>query len=292
MRSSALRHGDQEIWLRRGGVHLGLEPRYGGAVREFRVHGRPIFRCTPPGSGGDPFARACFPLVPYANRIAGGSFSFRGRTIELPRNWALDSNPIHGHGWRGVWDVIGQTGDSATLSFMHESREWPWPYVAEQRFALHDLGLAVELSIENIGSSPMPAMLGLHPYFPESPTARVAANVPRIWSTDARKLPILECLTPPGWGFTPARSIADRPLDHCFVGWDGEATLYWPNRTVTIRASDCRNLHVYAPQEHDYFCLEPMTDAVGALNRNADEVLTLGPRERHTIRVTFAVDTL
>lgn len=286
-----MRAGDQEVRLRRNGVHLILDPRSGGAVRDFRVHGRPIFRSTAPGSGRDPLEQACFPLIPYANRIAGGSFSFRGEAIEVPRNWDKDLSPIHGHGWRAGWDVIALTADCATLSFAHESREWPWPYVARQRFRLQDSGLAIELSIENIGTLPMPAMLGLHPYFPESPTARVAANVPRIWSTDAQKLPILECPTPPGWGFTPARAIADRPLDHCFVGWDGEATLCWPDRKVTIRASDCTSLHIFAPRGHDYFCLEPMTDAVGALNRNADAVLTLAPRERHTIRITFTVET-
>lgn len=259
-------------------------------MREFRVCGRPIFRSTPSGAGRDPCALACFPLVPYANRIAGGSFSFRGKRIEIPRDSALDPNPIHGHGWRAVWDVVEHAPNSATLAYAHEPCEWPWRYRAEQRFLLEDLGIAVELSIENTGPQPMPAMLGLHPYFPESPMAHVAANLPRIWLTDAARLPIVECSTPPDWRFMPTRGIANWALDHCFVGWDGKAIVYWPDRKVTICASGCTSLHVYAPSGHDYFCLEPMTDAVGALNRNADDVLTLAPGDRRAIRVTFTAE--
>ena len=45
--------------------------------------------------------------------------------------------------------------------------EWPWRYRAEQQFQLNPSALTVSLSIENLAQSPMPAMLGLHPYFGE-----------------------------------------------------------------------------------------------------------------------------
>ena len=47
---------------------------------------------------------ACFPLVPYVNRIRGGSFTFRGRTVRLEPNMAGDPSPLHGQGWLNPWD--------------------------------------------------------------------------------------------------------------------------------------------------------------------------------------------
>ena len=48
---------------------------------------------------------ACFPLVPYANRIANGRFAFAGDEVQLRRNWDRDPHPLHGQGWRSAWTI-------------------------------------------------------------------------------------------------------------------------------------------------------------------------------------------
>jgi aldose 1-epimerase len=269
-------------------ARLTLAPREGGAVRELEWRGRPVLRPTPAGAGDDPFETACFPMVPYVNRIAHGRFEFGGRTVQLERNWSEDPHPLHGQGWRAAWSVFSVTATSAAMSFEGGADEWPWRYHCEQRFELLDDGVAIELSIENRSVTPMPAMLGLHPYFPDAAHAELRANLPRVWLADDGALPTEEVETPRAWRFEPGRAVNAVTLDHCFAGWNGIASIRWPERRVILRASHCRFLHVYAPPGRDFFCVEPQNAPPGALVRRAGETSVLAPGERQSIRVHFS----
>jgi aldose 1-epimerase len=266
-----------------------LDPRRGGAIRELKWRGRDVLRPTPAQAGDDPFDTACFPMVPFVNRIAHGRFEFGARTVQLERNWSEDPHPLHGQGWRKPWNVVSESASGAALRFEGGADEWPWRYRCEQHFHLQPDGLSVELSLENLSSGPMPAMLGLHPYFPDATQARMNARLPRVWLTDRGALPIEEVQTPPEWNFEPGRAVKTVPLDHGFSGWDGVLSLRWPDRTVTVTAPACRFLHVFAPADKDYFCVEPQTAAAGALTRRADEATVIAPGKRATIQVHFGI---
>jgi aldose 1-epimerase len=270
-------------------ARLTLDPRRGGAIRELKWRDQDVFRATPPEAGDDPFDVACFPMVPFVNRVAAGRFEFAGRAVRLERNWSEDPHPLHGQGWRGPWQVVAASASSATVRFQGGADDWPWRYSAEQTFQLLADGLFVELSVENLSAEPMPAMLGLHPYFPDAGAARLQAQVPRVWLTDRAVLPVKETQTPPDWRFEPARAIQAVPLDHSFGGWNGVASIFWPRRTVTISAAHCQSLHVYAPGGRDFFCVEPQSAAPGALGRQSGEAAVLAPGERFAIRVHFGV---
>jgi aldose 1-epimerase len=283
---------ERPLVLRHEAARLVVAPRCGGVIREFTWHGEPILRAAPaggPSAPGDPFAAACFPLVPFANRIAHGSFAFRGRVVRLEPNWSEDPHPIHGQGWRAHWNVAAATAIGATLWFEGGGDEWPWRYRCEQRLRLSPDELWIHLSIENLSDAPMPAMLGLHPYFPRSADALLGARLPRVWLTDSAALPLEETQTPAAWRFEPARSVHAIPLDHCFCGWNGEARLEWPERAVSVRAPGCSFLHVYAPVGRDYFCIEPQTAAPGALGRNAEQAAVLAPADRMAIDVQLKI---
>ncbi len=278
--------------LQQGGARLTLDPLRGGVIREFDWQGIPIFRPTEPDAGDEPLEVACFPLIPFANRIAQGRFEFDGRSVQLSRNWSGDPHPLHGYGWRAPWSVAGVGTSSATMRFEGGGDEWPWQYRCEQHFQLLPDGLSIELSIRNLSAAPMPAMLGLHPYFHDAAHARLSAVLPRVWMTDEAALPIAEAPTPQAWGFEPGRIVNTLPLDHCFSGWDGVATLRWPDRTVTVRATDCRCLHIYAPAGKDFFCLEPQSAPAGALGRGSDQLTVIASAERAAIRVHFSVSVI
>jgi aldose 1-epimerase len=270
-------------------ARLILDPRRGGAIREFSWGGRDVLRPTPAHAGDDPFDAACFPMVPFANRVANGRFDFGGRAVQLQRNWHEDPHPLHGQGWRAPWTVIAASMSSATVRFDGGADEWPWRYRCEQRFDLAGDGLSIELSVENLSETSMPAMLGLHPYFPDAASGRLRAQLPRVWLTDDAVLPVSEAETPKAWRFEPAAAIGTVPLDHCFSGWNGHATLQWPDRTVTVRAGHCSYLHVYSPAARDFFCIEPQSAPPGALGRGAQEMNVVAPGERFSIRVDFEV---
>jgi aldose 1-epimerase len=201
--------------LRRDAMRLALDPRRGGAIREFDWRGQAIFRPTAANAGDDPFDMACFPMVPYVNRIACGRFSFGGRAVRLARNWTQDPHPLHGYGWRARWSVAATSASNATVRFDGGADEWPWRYRCEQCLELAADGLSVELSIANLGDAPMPAMLGLHPYLPDAAHAQLQAHLPRVWLTDRAALPVEETQTPPVWGFDAPRAINVPALDRC-----------------------------------------------------------------------------
>jgi len=276
------------LTLRHRSFQLALAPEQGGAVRAFAWGERQILRPTPESAGDDPFEMACFPMVPYVNRIAHGRFEFAGRTVQLERNWSADPHPIHGQAWRRPWSIATATPSTAVLSFDGGADEWPWRYRCEQRFVLDDEGLSIELGLENLGVTPMPAMLGLHPYFPDKAHARMSARLPRVWRTDAGSLPVEQVETSPEWAFEPRRPVGATNLDHCFAGWDGLAVLEWPDRRLTLRAVRCSCLQVYAPAGRDFFCIEPQTAPPGALERGAEEAAVLVPGERLSIEIRLS----
>src|SRR3546814_10468318 len=66
---------------------------------------------------------ACFPLVPFSNRIRGGSFTFRDRRILLRPNMTGDPSPLHGQGWLVPWQVEEASSTDAILVYRHRSEE-------------------------------------------------------------------------------------------------------------------------------------------------------------------------
>ncbi len=278
--------------LEQGAARLTLDAQRGGAIRDFEWQGIPIFRPTAPAAGDEPLETACFPLIPFANRIAQGRFEFDGRSVQLSRNWSGDPHPLHGYGWRAPWSVVSHSRDSARIRFDGSAGEWPWRYNCEQDLQLLRDGLSIELSIRNLSVTPMPAMLGLHPYFHGADNARLTASLPRVWLTDEVSIPLEEVPTPIDWRFDQGRIINSFPLDHCFAGWDGVATLRWPDRTVSVHATGCHCVQIYAPAGKDFFCLEPQSAASGALGRKPQRLTVIAPGERAAIRVHFSVGTI
>lgn len=280
---------DGQVLLRQEDARLVLDPAHGGAIREFSCLGHDVLRHSAAGAV-DPFELACFAMVPYVNRIVDGRFACGAHSVQLQRNWSLDPHPLHGQGWRAPWQVAEVSGAEATLRFDGGGNEWPWRYRAEQHLRLSRSALTVRLSVENLSASPMPVMLGLHPYFGDAARATLEAHAPRVWKSDRAALPIEEVPAPPAWSFESGRRVAAVPLDNCFTQWDGKAVVRWSDRVLTLRATNCRFLHVFVPPGGDFFCMEPQTAATGAFNRDRSEVSLVQSGERFAIRVSLDLE--
>src|SRR4051794_6281303 len=174
---------DATVVLSDGQLRLTLSPSVGGAISGFALIeagvSRPILRqCH--SVLQNVLEAACFPLVPYVNRIRGGRFSFRGREIRIAPNMPGDPSPLHGQGWLNPWRVEHGRGNDAVLTFHHEAGEWPWNYQATQQFSLDQHGLTAVIACSNLSSNPMPCGLGFHPYFPCSPATRLDTSVSSV----------------------------------------------------------------------------------------------------------------
>lgn len=290
---------DDRVLLTDGRGECEVAPAQGGCLVAFRWRREDgvidWLRPAPASGGFAPNASACFPLVPYSNRIRDGHFRFAGHSRRLKPNFAPSRHTIHGHGWRVAWDVTDQRRDRVSLVYAHDGSDWAAPYRTEQHFRLEDGALTAEIAVTNEGAAAMPAGLGLHPYFPRTPACRLTAGVSGMWATDSEVMPT-DLVTPaagadPSAGLQPAAAA----LDNCFTGFDGRVTIDWPERgaSLTLECDPALAfLVVYTPAEADYFCAEPVshcTDAVNlaAAGRGDTGLRVLEPGERLAARVRF-----
>jgi aldose 1-epimerase len=274
---------NEPVTLSRGSFTLTLAPEVGGSIIRHTYstpEGReiPLLRVVERLTA-DPLESACFPLVPFVNRVRDGRFFFRGREVTLAQNLQGDPSPLHGQGWRAGWEVVRQAPAEAELVYRHEAGEWPWAYDARQIFRLEDDGLVIELACSNLSDSAMPCGLGLHPYFPCSEDTRLDAEVACSWTIDDKVLPV---------GKVPAegrfslrdRLICAQELDHGFGDWNGLAMIddpAWPFR-IELTSGSAQFLHVYSPKTGGFFAAEPVTHANAALNAPEEEWPPLGLR--------------
>ena len=207
------------------------------------------------GRGND---AACYPLVPFSNRIANGRLVFDGQEFKLEPNWPGVRHPMHGDGWaqrRGTWRAA--TGSSAELVHEHDARE----------------GLAVPLS--GTASRSVSTRTGLDRASWRSRISKSRRRAGRarpasllrarrrhraclsrgrhvVWAT-TEVLPMERVAVPAEWDFARSRRVDDAGLDNCFEGWDGRAVIAWPRPRPAARAAGrpavppCRDLHPGEP---------------------------------------------
>jgi aldose 1-epimerase len=287
------------VVLRHAGFEAVISPHVGGSIARLtrRTAAGAVELLRPTDgvalSGGGPNDFGCFPLVPFSNRVAAGRFRFQGRTVELPLNRPGCPHAIHGHAWESPWTVEGRSDGSLRLAYRHAADQWPWSYRATQIFTLGEHGLTVDLELVNEGDGPMPAGIGLHPYFPKPPGTVLTAGVRTVWLTDAGMLPVQRACPPPEWDFPTGRVMDDCVIDNGFAGWDGRAVVAWPDgrgRLVLEAEGPFGHLVVYAPRGGDFVCVEPvthMTDAVNHPHEPDAGVRVLDPGDRLTGRIRF-----
>lgn len=268
--AGARRHTD--VTLANGQLRIDIAPALGGGMTRFDWHGdgsvpTPIFRgCAGGRADTDPNALACYPLVPYSNRIGGARFRFEGRDVAVPRNRASEPLPIHGDGWLRPWRVVERGDTHATLALERE-RAKPFAYRATQRYALDDATLCVTLAVENAGREPMPFGLGLHPFLARDVDTRLSAAAGGLWLSGDDWLPVRHVTVPPAWTFGVAYPLPDALVNHAFTQWSGRACVVWPRKRLSLTiAADADYYVLYTPPGEDYFCFEPVDHPINAVN--------------------------
>lgn len=279
------------IELAAGPYRLALEPERGGSIARFEHEGAALLR---PTCGPSMLDTACFPLVPFSNRIANGRFQHDGREIRLAPNFPGSDHPhpLHGFGWLAPWEIVDATEHHARLRHVHDAGEWPWRYEAEQHFTLSDGGLDCRLSLVNQSNSPMPAGLGFHPYFPRDDRTRYVGLHRGEWQNDVDGIPLelREAPHPIDWWRGP---VAARAVDTVYTERSGPLTIAWPDRGLALRLDPTGNLPftvVYSPTDSDFFCVEPVSHMTDAINRphTPSGLRWLDPGERMEVGLHLA----
>jgi len=292
------------VELLSGELRLLVYPEVGGSIGAFQLRReeavqhlmRPAATAEISSSGA--LAMSSFPLVPYSNRVLGGRFEFGGRLVRQSPNMLPHEHPLHGHAWRAPFRVTYLERSRLVLEYEHAPGEWPWRYSAVQSFALTDNSLSLTLSVENRSAEPMPAGLGLHPYFECNELTTLQANLPLIWRVQDFVPMALEAVTR-GSDFRRPTKVCETSLDHCFEGWDGRAEIHWPDRGVRLRISSdtvCERAVIYTPKGASFFCFEPVSHANDAFNSASrgdrkTGLRVLAPGEKLATTTVFSVDS-
>lgn len=261
------------IDLARGDWSLALRPELGAAVTRLTWQGHDILRPTP-DNATHPLETGCFPLIPYANRIDRGAFGFAGRDIALPPTPGFEPHALHGVGWLRAWSVRRAGADFVDLALAAEATaDWPWAWTASHSLRLGVDELEMTLSITNEDRAPMPAGLGLHPYFAIAPETVLTAPAVQVWLNDANEIPerLAPAFSVTDW--TDGAVVSSAPfVDNAYADWTGSAQLSHARHVVAVSASaNARWLQVYAPGAGDFVCLEPVTHRPNSHNAHRDE---------------------
>ena len=266
------------IALSAGGWKAGVLPNSGGLLTSLSREGTDILRPMPAESH-DPLQSACFPLVPYTNRIADARFAWQGEDVQLPRNFAPESSSIHGMGWQSEWRVSHQHEFKCTLEHEWDAAEgWPWGYAAQQRIRLGKKGLAITLNATNRSARAMPMGLGLHPYFRRRPETKLTFSATGAVATGDAQIPDGNIIAPDHFAdFAGGAVLPETLVDHCFVGWDGTVRIEDDLGAITLSATGAPFLHVYVPADGTTLCLEPVSHKPDALNQDPAGMTLLPP---------------
>ena len=187
-------------------TRLVLAPAIGGNIVNWSVrsNGQALLRHSDAQAiaSASPLRLACYPLVPWSNRIAQGGFAGPDGWIGLAANSPNDPLPIHGSAWQQPWQVLERSQSHAVLQL---ESQVPFAYRAVQRFRLHQERLELHLEVSHLDERAAWHGLGWHPYFPRTAHTRVQATAKHLWRADESRLSTHLNAVPLAWNFNESR---------------------------------------------------------------------------------------
>ena len=293
-----LRHGEQRA----------VVTEVGAALRAYEVGGRAFV---------DGFAAEAIPtggrgqvLIPWPNRIAGGSYEFGGVRQQLAIGEVRTLNASHGLVRSANFAVIARDQAGVTLGLiLHPQSGYPFALAIELDYRLADAGLHVTTSVRNVGTTALPFGVGFHPYFtvgtPLIDDTTFTLPAATSLTTDERMIPIdREPVEGTPLDFRTPRPIGDTILDTCFTDLARDAegaariVLVGPSGTPTltltlgkafgfVQVYSGNNLPDPATRRRG-LAIEPMTCPANAFN-SGEGLIVLEPGARFAATWSLAV---
>jgi aldose 1-epimerase len=268
----------------RAGEHEVTVVEVGGGLRRYTHAGVDVL--APYGEDELPPSGCGAVLMPWPNRLAGGRYSFGGRTFQVPITEVPRGNAIHGLARWSRWAPVTVDAAAVTLALdIVPQTGWPFELRAEVTYALHpDHGLSVTAVARNHGSTSAPFGAGFHPYLSlhghrlDDVTLHVPARQRLV--TDEAQLPVgVQDVTKTPYDLRRARRLKTLRLDDGFTDLStvdgrggvevrtrsGGARLWFDESFRYLQVYTLEHLGVGAPA----VAVEPMTCPANAFNTGA-----------------------
>jgi aldose 1-epimerase len=270
----------QTLLLRNETWSLELLPQWGGRIARLKAGDLDIFTPIQTESFNplDWPRGGAYPLLPYSNRLRGASLNYAGCVHELPEHPAARPHTLHGIGHTLAWEVTEHSDTHALLACTYEGEHWPWPVSFKQHYELRGRCLHLHLSVRNLGTSRMPAGLGLHPYFQRNEGMRARFFAGKDWEIDCDYMPTgiarelnIEVVIP---------ACIAHPVALYASAWDGRLSLEYPVGQLQVTAeAPLTHFVAFAPVEAPYLCLEPVSHLADAFNAEPEHWPEQGTQE-------------
>jgi aldose 1-epimerase len=280
------------IELKRGATVIRIDPLAGGRIVSL-VAGD-VERILPKVSGRAnalPTYWGCYPMVPWAGRLANGRIPTAHGEVRLEPN--LPPSAIHGLGFEAPWAIVDRSDTDVTMSCVLRGRGWPFGGEARQTLRLGATTIDLELEVSGYTSAG-PAGLGWHPWFTRPPTGdlEIMVDAGAVLVLDADKVPTGEVRDMTAReDLRSGPALGDRRLDHVYVHALSPAVVRWPDLELRIEFDRTLDTVVVHTPEAGV-CVEPQTmwpnaPLLAARGVPGTGLRTLGPGERLRARTRW-----
>ncbi|MCV0403119.1 MAG: hypothetical protein K5924_05355 [Chloroflexi bacterium] len=261
-------HVIEEARLASDELEVSLLPSLGCRLHRLRAFGVELLRTPedPATHADDPFFWGAYVMAPWTNRATARPMTISGRTVDLAANFA-DGTAIHGQVYAAPWEQRGP----GSFAIRHEGGGWPWAYEVTAEIAVEGPRVRLAYAVTNRSDGPMPAGIGLHPWFRRPIHVGAGARQVHPRNDD----PAAEPVDPTGDLALDADREPPGGLDATWLDVDPRrVTLRWPadelGATMTIDPGAAPvHVAVATPDEPPATPVEPVTHAPWALDRLA-----------------------
>jgi aldose 1-epimerase len=253
----------EEVRLGDGPIEVSVLPEVGARLHRLRAYGHDLLRT--PGDAAvhadDPLFWGAYVMAPWCNRLQAAPTRVGGRTVALDANFP-DGSAIHGQVYARPWKRRGDF-----LSVMGGDDGWPWAYALEMRVDVTASLVRLSLTLKNRSTEPMPAGVGLHPWW-RSP-GMLAVPGSRVYPRN----PVPDGEARPAEGELDLHVLAPPPagLDATWTDIAGSSViLSWPDlglQATLVMSASLSHVAVATPAGVDAIAVEPQSHAPFGLDR-------------------------
>jgi aldose 1-epimerase len=241
-----------------------IVPEVGARLHRLRVDGHDLLRtpADPSDHVREPFFWGAYVMAPWCNRIEAGSVTVGSRHIALASNFP-DGSAIHGQVYALPWE----RADEGRFLIRAGGDGWPWDYEVALHVEIIDRSIRIEQTLTNLAIDPMPAGIGLHPWFRRP--LLVAIRGDAVYRLNAASQPRPEPVSGPFDLREVGAMTAD--LDATWTDLDeAPVELRWPNlgiRAAMRITAPTKYVVAASPSHLDAIAVEPQTHAPQGLRR-------------------------
>ena len=244
-------------------------------------------------------------MIPFANRIPGGSYSFQGRDFQLSCNNEAENCAMHGFLADRSWRCVSaNTSSEAAELILHTTIEpddypgYPFTLSVVSCCRLTEAGFELELEFTNMGADAAPLSFGWHPYFhiPDFDRATIEMAADNFVEVDKDLIPNGSLVDVSGSHYDlrcPRRLSELKGIDLAFERFSDAALKINTGDYSIVLDSDLkpfRFTQLFIPSQHDSIAVEPLSAAANAFNLPGLGLISLAPGETvsGTIHISVA----